>query len=380
MHNIVNKMTELTCTINNVNDLSTAQSDITSLQESVNNNTTNITTLESYTVSNGTNFGVGPGVLGNLTTGTQNTVVSNWEDALPYTITTGSNNTFIGYNTGKSCEEGSNNTFVGNNIQLTPGQTLFSGSIGLGSGVVINNSDQFVVTSNVTSFNMPGLTASTGTREGTILEFDSSGNIIPSVGTLNSVSKIDTAVSTLQSYTISDGSNFGVGPGVFNQLTIGVQNVAVGNLTALEYTVLNGSGNVMIGYNSGGHCESGNNDTFLSAYAQFEAGKTSINSSIGLGYDAIINNNNQLMVALAITSFNISGLKASTGSGEGTILEFDSSGNIIPSVGTYNTVSKIDTAISALQSNSSISTTGPFVPTFSSEVNCSATSVNSGFL
>jgi len=84
-------MTELTCTINNVNDLSTAQSDITSLQESVNNNTTNILTLESYTVLNGTNFGVGPGVLGNLTMGTQNTVVGNWEDALPYTITSGSN-------------------------------------------------------------------------------------------------------------------------------------------------------------------------------------------------------------------------------------------------------------------------------------------------
>jgi len=40
-------MTELTCTINNVNDLSMAQSDISSLQESVNTNTTNITTLQS---------------------------------------------------------------------------------------------------------------------------------------------------------------------------------------------------------------------------------------------------------------------------------------------------------------------------------------------
>jgi len=59
-------MTELTCTINNFND-------ITSLQEIVNNNTTNITTLESYTVSSGTNFGVGPDVFDNLTTGTQKT-------------------------------------------------------------------------------------------------------------------------------------------------------------------------------------------------------------------------------------------------------------------------------------------------------------------
>jgi len=148
---------------------------------------------------NGTNFGVGPGVLGNLTTGTQNTVVGNLEDALPYTITTGSNNTFIGYIAGKSCEEGSNNTFVGANVQLTPGQSYFSGSIGLGSGTIVSNSNQFVVASNVTSFIMPGLTTSTGTGEGTILEFDSSGYIIPSAGTYNTVSKIDTAISALQS-------------------------------------------------------------------------------------------------------------------------------------------------------------------------------------
>jgi len=57
------------------------------------------------------------------------------------------------------------------------------------------------------------------------------------------------------------------------------------------------------------------------------------------------------MVASNVTSFNISGLTPSTGSGEGTILEFDSSGNIIPSAGTYNTVSKIDTKLSSLQSS-----------------------------
>jgi len=55
------------------------------------------------------------------------------------------------------------------------------------------------------------------------------------------------------------------------------------------------------------------------------------------------------MVASNVEIFNISGLTSSTGSGEGTILEFDSSGNIIPSAGTYNTVSKIDTELSSLQ-------------------------------
>jgi len=154
-------------------------------------NTTNITTLQSYIVLNGANFGVGPGVLGNLTTGTQNTIVGNLEGALPYTITSGSNNTFIGFNAGVSCEQGSNNTFVGASIQLQPSQTLFTRSIALGAETIVTNSDQFVVASNNNSFIIPGLTQLTGSGEGIILEYNSSGNIIPSAGTYSMVSKID---------------------------------------------------------------------------------------------------------------------------------------------------------------------------------------------
>jgi len=91
-----------------------------------------------------------------------------------------------------------------------------------------------------------------------------------------------------------------------------------------------GSGNVMVGYNSGGSCESCSNNTFLGTNTQFKLGQSAYNGSIALGSNAVINTNNQLMVMPTITSFNISGLTASTGTGEGTILEFDSSGNIIP--------------------------------------------------
>jgi len=38
------------------------------------------------------------------------------------------------------------------------------------------------------SFNIPGLEPSTGSREGTLLEYDLEGNIIPSAGTFNSMS------------------------------------------------------------------------------------------------------------------------------------------------------------------------------------------------
>jgi len=81
-------MTELTHTINNVND-------ITSLQEIINNNTTNITTLQSYTVSSGTNFGVRPDVFDNLTTRTQNTAIGNLASRGLYRLTTGSGNVII---------------------------------------------------------------------------------------------------------------------------------------------------------------------------------------------------------------------------------------------------------------------------------------------
>jgi len=54
------------------------------------------------------------------------------------------------------------------------------------------------------------------------------------------------------------------------------------------------------------------------------------------------------MVAPNVTQFNIPGLTASTGTGVGTILEFDLDGNVLPMVGTYKTVAAIDTAIAAI--------------------------------
>jgi hypothetical protein len=207
-HNIVNqKMNELMCMVNNVNDLSTAQSDISSLQESVNTNATSITTLQSYTVLKGTNFGVGPDVLQDLTTRTQNTALGNGASSGTYRLTTGSRNVMVGYNSGGGCQTGSNNTFLGANTQFT-GATYISGSIALGEGATVSKENQLVVASNITSFNMSGLTASTGTGTGTILEFNSSGNIIPSAGTYNTVSAIDTIIAAINApYAMSWAAN-----------------------------------------------------------------------------------------------------------------------------------------------------------------------------
>jgi len=122
------------------------------------------------------------------------------------------------------------------------------------------------------------------------------------------------------------GTNFGVGSSVFQELTSGTQkNTSIGNGAGRgTYGLTTGSGNVMVGNNSGGGCETGSNNTFLGANTQFK-GATYISGSIALGEGVVVNGYNQLMVASNVTSSNISGLTSSTGSGEGTILEFDSS-------------------------------------------------------
>jgi len=157
----------------------------------------NVSTLQSYTVSlKGTNFGVGPDVFQELTSGTQNTAIGNGAGGGTYGLTTGSRNVMIGYNSGGGCETSSNNTFLGSNTNFEVA-TYINGSIALGAGAKITGFNQLMVASNVNSFNIFGLTPSTNSM-GTIIKYDSNGNIIPSAGTYNIVSKIDTEISSLQ--------------------------------------------------------------------------------------------------------------------------------------------------------------------------------------
>jgi len=79
---------------------------------------------------------------------------------------------------------GSNNTFLGSNTGFKAGITYYSSSIALGAGATITNYNQLLVSSNITAFNMAGLTPSTGTGTGTILE---SSNVLPMAGTYKTV-------------------------------------------------------------------------------------------------------------------------------------------------------------------------------------------------
>jgi len=202
----------------------------------------------------------------------------------------------------------------------------------------------------------------------------------------------DTALGTqAMRSTLTTFNNVGIGYlGGYN-LTSGTDNVCVG--PAAGGSLSTGTGNVFIGSNTG-------------AYASDCTGAIVLGSRLNSTTAPNVSNtaDNQLYIAPHVTSFNFSGLAAGTDS-TGTILEYDSTGNIIPSAGTYNTVSKIDTELSSLSSSvstntsdisslttqvstnttniadlqNSVSLTGLFVPIFSSESNCKATATNSGY-
>jgi len=62
---------------------------------------------------------------------------------------------------------------------------------------------------------------------------------------VDKITVIDSNVSTLQSYTVLKGTNFGVGPNVFQELTSGGQNTAIGN----------GAGGGPYGFSTGRKCD-----------------------------------------------------------------------------------------------------------------------------
>jgi len=167
-----------------------------------------ITNLQSNVVAMGTNLGVGPNALNLVTTGTGNTGIGSDAGGSPYGVTPGSGNVMVGASAGSICSGGSNNTFLGSNTDFTPRVGYYNGSIALGSGAIITGYNQLMVAPNVTAFNMAGLAASTGTGVGTILEFDSASNVLPTAGTYKTVASIDTAIAAVNApYAMSWLSN-----------------------------------------------------------------------------------------------------------------------------------------------------------------------------
>jgi len=80
----------------------------------------------------------------------------------------------------------------------------------------------------------------------------------------NTEQVLQTQITNLQRNIFVTGTNLGVGPGALNLLTTGTDNVAIGlGASSSNYSLTTGSGNVMLGANSGGGCVIGSNNALL---------------------------------------------------------------------------------------------------------------------
>jgi len=91
-----------------------------------------ITNLQSNIAVSGTNLGVGPSTLTQLTTGTDNVAIGLGASSGDYSLTTESDNVVVGANSGLGCVVGSNNTLIGYNTSMSASYIL--GLIALGAG------------------------------------------------------------------------------------------------------------------------------------------------------------------------------------------------------------------------------------------------------
>jgi len=156
-----------------------------------------------------------------------------------------------------------------------------------------------------------------------------------------------------QALTSSTTSYLNTGVGTYSMyyLTKVVNNTAVGFISG--ETISTGTENVCLGSAAGYSITIGTRNVFIGSncepYGAACTGAICIGSRVNESAAHVMNTSGyQLYIAPTITSFNISGLAASTGTGAGTILEFDSAGNILPTAGTYKTILAIDTIIAAI--------------------------------
>jgi len=147
-----------------------------------------------------------------------------------------------------------------------------------------------------------------------------------------------------------------------------------------------GSNNIAIGYSAANSTNDAavSNNIYIGPNTATSA--TGVSNSIMLGSGATSGVSNEFMIC-NIGHFNIPAL-TTLADGTGILLQYGGANTdwVEALGGTYNLVEKIDTAISninseisTLQSNSSVNLTSPFTLTFSSEVNCTTTNINSGY-
>jgi len=138
-----------------------------------------------------------------------------------------------------------------------------------------------------------------------------------------------------------------LGPGALQNLTTSRNNIGIGSESG--YNVTTGSGNICIGNQAGEGVTTTSNNIIIGTSANI--GSDTVADSIVLGANAVCSNSNECYLA-GIDHLNIPALTTSA-DGTGILMQYGGAdvGWVQASGGTYNSVSKIDSAISAIKNN-----------------------------
>ncbi len=241
----------------------------------------------------GANTAIGSGALYSNTTGNTNTAIG--VQAL-YSNTTGGTNIAIGYETLYSNTIGTSNAAIG--INALYANTSGYGNIAIGSYSLANNTTGTYNTANGASALYSNTTGGENTANGyQALYSNTTGTDNTAIGTgalySSIISNSNTAIGGQALYYNTTGlQNVAIGPSALSSNTTGNNNVANG-LFALPNNQ-SGNNNTGDGFSTLVSNSTGSNLTAIGAFAG--VGTDGLTNSTALGYDAVITDNNQIVI------------------------------------------------------------------------------------
>ena len=219
--------------------------------------------------------------------------------------TDGSGNTAVGYQAGRDLSGNSNfNTFLGYNTDISSNTLVYSNSTALGYSATIDASNQIVLGTSNEKVKIPGSYVGIGIynpSNGFTLDVGGDAlinNVTVGRGGGNEDTNTAVGLGALESNTtlnLGGFQNTAVGSYALESNTDGIYNTAFGynTLTAITNCALN----TAIGNNAGQDLSGNSNyNTFLGSETDIFDPTLNYNNSTALGYNAIIDASNQIVL------------------------------------------------------------------------------------
>lgn len=245
-------------------------------------------------------------------------------------ITFGSGNVAIGFNSLSSLTMGNSNVAIG--INSLRNNTTGSSNLGIGANAIYTNTTGSAITAIGNSALYSNTTGSSNTGVGSGVLFENTqGNANSGLGH-----------NALYNNTLG-GSNTAVGTASMFNNTIGAANTAIGN--GALYTNTSGSNNTAIGnhalYNStgAGNVAIGHNALFLNTTAQYNTavGLGALTTAVTSGSNTAIGNGADISFDSITNSTSLGNNAISNGNNQITLGNVNI--NVVRSAGTYSTLS-----------------------------------------